>query len=80
MDDARRRPALVGSGTSAKVRACVRRHGIPNLPDPKIVDRAVVLTLPQGRRRNSPLVVTADRACRKLLDLAGGSSTNTNRP
>jgi hypothetical protein len=57
-----------------KFAACVRRHGVPGLPDPKVVDRKVVLLLPRGLTPKSPQLKRARHACRKLLPQGSNTS------
>src|SRR5262249_10288822 len=47
--------------------ACARKHGIPDLPDPNVVDGKVVLLLPRGLTSKSSPLKKAQRACEKLL-------------
>lgn len=66
--------------------ACVRRHGVPGLPDPKVVDGKVVLMLPRGLTAKSPRLEKAQRACQKLLPQGAktqpgtGTGPTTTRP
>jgi len=59
-----------------KFAACVRHHGVPGLPDPKVVGGKVVLMLPRGYSAKSPQLKKAQRACRKLLP----QGPNTTHP
>jgi hypothetical protein len=52
--------------------ACVRKHGVPTLADPKVVEGHVVLMLPRGLTRNSPRLKKAKLACQKLLPKGPG--------
>jgi hypothetical protein len=62
---------------------CLRHHGIPNFPAPKVERGVVYLLLPNGLQRTSPKLKTAYRACRKFLpplddtkhDDPGGTTT-----
>jgi hypothetical protein len=69
-----------------KFAACVRRHGITGLHDPKVVDGKVVLMLPRGLTPKSPQLKKAQHACRKLLPEGAntqpgtGSGPTTTRP
>jgi hypothetical protein len=69
-----------------KFAACVRRHGVPSLRDPKVVDGKVVLMLPPGLTRTSPRLKKAQRACQKLLPQGAntqqgtGTGPTTTRP
>jgi hypothetical protein len=66
--------------------ACVRRHGITNLPNPKVIDGKAVLMLPHGLTRKSPRLKRAQRACQRLLPQAPntqpgtGTGPTTTRP
>src|SRR5262249_28125927 len=66
--------------------ACARKHGIPRLPDPNVVDGKVVLLLPPGRPSKSPTLKKAQRACEKLLPQGPstqpgtGTGPTTTRP
>jgi hypothetical protein len=57
--------------------ACMRRHGLPNFPDPKAVRNGYGLTLgPEtGIDPNSPQFKNAQQACRKLLPNGGRQSS-----
>jgi hypothetical protein len=44
--------------------ACMRSHGVPNMPDPVVNAQGVSIRVPGGP--NSPSVQSAMRACRKL--------------
>jgi hypothetical protein len=69
-----------------KFAACVRKHGIPSLRDPKVVDGKVVLMLPRGLTPKSPRLKKAQRACQKLLPQGAntqpgtGTGPTTTRP
>jgi hypothetical protein len=73
-------------GPLRKFAACVRRHGIPSLRDPKVVDGKVVLMLPRGLTPKSPRLKKAQRACQKLLPQGAntqpgtGTGPTTTRP
>jgi hypothetical protein len=66
--------------------ACVRRHGVPNLHDPNVVDGKVVLMLPRGFTTKSPRLKNAQHACQKLLPQGAntqpgtGTGPTTTRP
>jgi hypothetical protein len=47
--------------------ACLRHHGIPTFPAPKVDHDTVYLLLPHGFRRTSPKLRTAGRACQRFL-------------
>jgi hypothetical protein len=69
-----------------KFAACVRKHGVPSLRDPKVVDGKVVLMLPPGLTKRSPRLKKAQRACQKLLPQGAntqpgtGTGPTTTRP
>jgi hypothetical protein len=46
--------------------ACMRKHGVPNYPDPKFLDNDTHLILGQGVDYHSPLVQDALTACKHL--------------
>jgi hypothetical protein len=64
-----------GSSRSAKLAAavaysaCMRKHGLPNFPDPVVSGSHI--TIPAAIHRNSPQFKAADRTCRKLLPNGG---------
>jgi hypothetical protein len=60
-----------------KFAACVRRHGITGLPDPKVVDGKVVLMLPRGLSTKSPELKSAQRACQRLLPQGANTQPGT---
>jgi hypothetical protein len=66
--------------------ACVRRHGITGLPNPKVIDGKVVLMLPRGFTAKSPRLKKAQRACQKFLpqgpntQRGTGTGPTTTRP
>lgn len=66
---AREKPHVADRGAQRLRRfaACMRRHGVPGLPDPKVVDGKVVLMLPRGLTAKSPRLKKAQHACRKHL-------------
>jgi hypothetical protein len=47
--------------------ACMRAHGIPNFPDPRINPNGIAFQIPRSVPPGSPLVRTANQACQKLL-------------
>jgi hypothetical protein len=68
-------------GPLRKFAACVRRHGITRLRDPKVVDGKVVLMLPRGLTPKSPRLKKAQRACQKLLPQGANTQPGTgDRP
>ena len=44
--------------------ACMRTHGVPDMPDPQVNAQGVSISVPGGP--NSPFVRSAMRACQKL--------------
>jgi hypothetical protein len=56
--------------------ACMRKHGLPNFPDPKAVGRGYRLTIgsENGVDPNSPQFKTAQQACKQLLPNGGTPS------
>ena len=50
-----------------KAAACMRRHGIPNFPDPTFQNNGVKFNIPSSINPNSPRVVSALPICRKLI-------------
>jgi hypothetical protein len=66
-------PGLRIQSQYLKAAACVRLHGIPNLPDPTF-GGGVHVTLPAGLDQSSPQVVKALAACKSLIPsgAAGG--------
>ena len=60
-----------------KAAACMRRHGIPNFPDPTFQNSGVKFTIPSSINPNSPQVVHALPICRKLIP-AGLPYSGTN--
>jgi hypothetical protein len=69
-----------------KFAACVRRHSITGLPDPKVIDGKAVLMLPRDLTAKSPRLKRAQRACQKLLPQGAntqpgtGTGLTTTRP
>ena len=63
-------PAGSKSGDPAAFSACMRKHGVPNFPDP---DSQGQLTIQGGSGLNprSPQFQSAQKACRKLLPNGG---------
>jgi hypothetical protein len=50
--------------------ACMRKHGVPNFPDPKAVGHGYGLTL-GNEMANSPQFKNAQQVCKKLLPNGG---------
>jgi hypothetical protein len=59
-----RREALVAFS------ACMRKHGVPNFPDPKAVGHGYGLTI-DNEMANSPQFKNAEQVCKKLLPNGG---------
>jgi hypothetical protein len=53
--------------------ACMRKHGVPNFPDPKAVGHGYGLTI-DNETANSPQFKNAEQVCKKLL-ANGGTPT-----
>ncbi len=47
--------------------ACMRAHGLPTFPDPKIDSRGVELQVPSSVAPNSAVLRNAQQACRNLI-------------
>jgi len=62
-------PSLEVQAQYLKAAACVRLHGVPNLPDPTFVG-GVHISLPAGVDQSSPQVVRAVAACKSLIAAA----------
>jgi hypothetical protein len=50
--------------------ACMRKHGVPNFPDPKAVGHGYGLTI-GNEMANSPQFKNAEQVCKKLLPNGG---------
>jgi hypothetical protein len=50
--------------------ACMRKHGVPNFPDPKAVGHGYGLTI-DNEMANSPQFKNAEQVCKKLLPNGG---------
>jgi hypothetical protein len=50
-----------------KAAACMRRHGIPDFPDPTFQSNGVKFNIPSSIDPNSPRVLSALPICRKLI-------------
>jgi hypothetical protein len=57
-------------GTLVAFSACMRKHGVPNFPDPKAVGHGYGLTI-GDETANSPQFKNAQQACKKLLPNGG---------
>jgi hypothetical protein len=51
-----------------KFAQCMRTHGVPNFPDPKLVPGGFELQLPRHMNPNSPQITAAQQTCTKLGD------------
>jgi len=51
-----------------KFAQCMRTHGVPNFPDPKLVPGGFELQLPPHMNPNSPQITAAQKTCTKLGD------------
>jgi hypothetical protein len=63
-----------------KYAACIRSHGVPNFPDPKVSSDGGIETGPGPNSSidpESPQAKAADKACRQLLPGAGGGTSTT---
>jgi hypothetical protein len=60
-------------GTLVAFSACMRRHGLPNFPDPKAVGHGYGLTI-DDETANSPQFKNAEKVCKKLLPNGGTPS------
>jgi hypothetical protein len=60
-------------GTLVAFSACMRKHGLPNFPDPKAVGHGYGLTIGKetGVDPSSPQFKSAERICKKLLPNGG---------
>jgi hypothetical protein len=58
-----------------KFAKCMRKHGIPDFPDPKVSGGGVQMQIPPGVDPNSPRFASAQRACANLNPLAGLGGT-----
>jgi hypothetical protein len=66
-----------------KYAACMRKHGVPNFPDPKVssgpnggVQVAIVVGAPNGVNPKSPAVAAAGKDCQGILPGPQSSSQN----
>jgi hypothetical protein len=57
-------------GTLVAFSACMRKHGVPNFPDPKAVGHGYGLTI-DDETANSPQFKNAEQVCKKLLPNGG---------
>lgn len=47
--------------------ACMRAHGLPTFPDPKVGSRGIEVQVPRGVAQNSAVLKNAQQACRNLI-------------
>ncbi|HET7247601.1 MAG TPA: hypothetical protein VFJ07_22510 [Streptosporangiaceae bacterium] len=47
--------------------ACMRAHGLPTFPDPKVDSRGIEVQVPRGVAQNSAVLKNAQQACRYLI-------------
>jgi len=47
--------------------ACMRAHGLPAFPDPKVDSRGIELQIPQGVAPGSTVLKNAQQACKNLI-------------
>jgi len=47
--------------------ACMRAHGLPTFPDPKVNAQGIEMQIPSGVAPNSAVLRNAQQACRKLV-------------
>jgi hypothetical protein len=47
--------------------ACMRAHGLPTFPDPKVDSRGIELQIPEGVAPNSAVLKNAQQACKNLI-------------
>jgi hypothetical protein len=58
-----------------KLAQCIRSHGIPNFPDPALVNGSIKLNIQgSGVNPKSPQLISAVRACRSTLPRKTGAS------
>jgi hypothetical protein len=62
-----------------KFSACMRAHGLPDFPDPKISGGGIQLSIGKGLNPNSPVFKAAQKACQSVMpgpkNGAGGGSS-----
>jgi hypothetical protein len=63
-----------------KFSACMRAHGLPDFPDPKISGGGIQLSIGKGLDPNSPVFKAAQKACQSVMPGpkkgAGGGTTD----
>ena len=47
--------------------ACMRAHGLPTFPDPKVSSGGIEMQLPRSIMPNSPVFKNAQQACKNLI-------------
>jgi hypothetical protein len=77
MDDVRGQTVSFVLMSLRRFAACVRKHGIPSLLDPKVVDGKVVLFPPRGLTAKSPRLKSTRLACHKLLPQGANTQPGT---
>ena len=50
-----------------KIAQCMRAHGVPNYPDPKVSGRSIVILFGAGINVNSPQFQAAEHACKSVI-------------
>ena len=50
-----------------KIAQCMRAHGVPNYPDPKVSGRSIVILFGTGINVNSPQFQAAEHACKSVI-------------
>ena len=49
--------------------ACMRAHGLPTFPDPKVDANGISLRLPSNMSPNSAVFKNAQQACKNLMPI-----------
>jgi hypothetical protein len=62
------------TGQMLKYAACMRAHGEPDFPDPRISGGHFLMQLPKGINMNSPQFQSAQQACQSLIPGGGPGS------
>ena len=50
-----------------KIAQCMRAHGVPSYPDPKVSGRSIVILFGTGINVNSPQFQAAEHACKSVI-------------
>ena len=50
-----------------RIAQCMRAHGVPNYPDPKVSGRSIVILFGTGINVNSPQFQAAEHACKSVI-------------